>query len=92
MIIGPECRIGISDATDIATDLNEFVSTFDQIYSRIAFEGAGADLLLQYFNDRNVRSRLARARNIVFDALEAEVGQDAADEIGERGYRYFDSR
>ncbi|WP_433391984.1 hypothetical protein [Micromonospora sp. KLBMP9576] len=87
----PEWRIGLADMIGMAEDVNEFVTTFDQILSRIAFDGAGSDLLLQYFLDRDVKARLARVRAVIFDALEAELGEEAADRIGERGYRHFSS-
>jgi hypothetical protein len=88
---GSVCRIDVPDVIGMAEDINEFVTTFDQILSRISFGGAGSDLLLKYFLDRDVKDRLARVRSVVFDALEAELGQEVADQIGEEGYRYFDS-
>lgn len=84
------CRLTLDEAIKIATDLNEFVVTFDRIFSRIAFAEASSDLLVNYMSERNVRQRLATARSAVFDALERAIGQEASDRIAEEGYRHFD--
>ncbi|WP_157752016.1 hypothetical protein [Actinoplanes derwentensis] len=84
-----DCTVSMRDMKRIAGDLNEFVVTFDQIFSRMAFGEAGPDLLVEYMLNRDVRARLAEARKVVFEVLERELGEEAADDIGESGFRYF---
>jgi hypothetical protein len=84
-----ECRLSLDDTKRAAGELNEFVTAFDQIFSRILFKDAGPDLFLRYFIDRDVMQRLGWVRGVIFDALEAEIGQEAADQLGDEVYNYF---
>jgi hypothetical protein len=87
-----ECTVSLEEVMRAASDLEEFVVAFDQIYPASLSRVPDADMLLQYFIDRDVRRRLAVIRGIIFDSLERQIGPDAADEIGERVYRHFGPR
>ncbi|WP_322748732.1 MULTISPECIES: hypothetical protein [unclassified Frankia] len=80
--------IGIDDAIDAFRDLNEFVVALDRIGSRI--EGGGRDpaLLFGYVVEHDMGRRLAHLRRVVGDALEAAIGEDEVDRIGEESYKF----
>lgn len=86
---GEKLQIPLDDALLIFRDLEEYVVSFDRILSRI---GAGADpvTLIDYLADRDIPSRLARARGIMGELLEERIGAEAVDEIAENGYVYTD--
>lgn len=77
------------DATRLFGDLEELTVNLDRILSRI---GAGSDpgILLNYVVERNIRSRIAWARGMVGDALEAAIGADAVETLAGDVFRYTD--
>ncbi|MEU1393890.1 MULTISPECIES: hypothetical protein [unclassified Nonomuraea] len=78
----------LSEAIELFSDLNEFVVSLDRIRSRIAFADASPRILVDYMVDRELFQRLARARELVGDAVEAVIGDERLEEIAEEGYVY----
>ncbi|MEV4365972.1 hypothetical protein AB0J71_02805 [Nonomuraea sp. NPDC049637] len=84
----PEVTLRLSEAIELFSDLNEFVVSLDRIRSRIAFADASPRILVDYMVDRELFQRLARARELVGDAVEAVIGDERLEEIAEEGYVY----
>ncbi len=80
--------IGIDDAIDAFRDLNEFVVALDRIGSRIGNGSREPALLFGYVVEHDVGRRLAHLRRVVGDALEAVIGEEEVDRIGEESYKF----
>ncbi|WP_239313083.1 hypothetical protein [Frankia sp. Cj3] len=80
--------VGIGDAKDAFRDLNEFVVALDRIGSQIGNGDRDPALLFGYVVEHDVGRRLARLRRVVGDALEAVIGEDEVDRIGEESYKF----
>ncbi|YCK33569.1 hypothetical protein ACNF49_05575 [Actinomadura sp. ATCC 39365] len=85
---GAEVTLRLPDAIEHFSDLEEFVVSLDRIRSRIAFADASPQILVDYMVDRELFQRLARARGLVGDAVEAVIGAARLEEIAEEGYVY----
>ncbi|MFC1430091.1 hypothetical protein ACEZDB_05390 [Streptacidiphilus sp. N1-3] len=82
--------IPLAEVIEAARDLNEYVVCFDRIFSRLATGDYSQEILADYLVDREVRQRIARLREQMFDALEASVGAEEAERIAEEAYFYED--
>ena len=82
-----ELKMRLDDAVQIFRDLEEYVVSLDRIISRI---GSGADpvIIVDYLADHRVLPRLAHARELLGDKLEAIVGEEQLEAIAESVFKY----
>lgn len=76
-----EVRIPLAEAVAVLRDLNEFVVSLDRLGSRQASGTADARTVGEFVAEWDVARRLARARRVVTEALDAELSEEENTEI-----------
>lgn len=76
-----EIRMPLSEVVAILQDLNEFVVSLDRLGSRQASGSADAHTVGTFIADWDVALRLARARRVISDALDAQLSEEENAEI-----------
>ncbi|MFJ7205991.1 hypothetical protein ACIQWR_20945 [Streptomyces sp. NPDC098789] len=86
-----EVRIPLDQAVEVVQGLNELVVSLDRLVSRLGAGTADESTIGTFVLDRNVLRMLARARQVVDVALDAELSEEEnleVDALCERG-RFF---
>ncbi|MFI5982201.1 hypothetical protein ACIBEA_15105 [Streptomyces sp. NPDC051555] len=86
-----EVRIPLDQAVEVVQDLNELVVSLDRLVSRLGTGTADESAIGTFVLDWNVLRKLARARQVIDVALDAELSEEEnleVDALCEQG-RFF---